>query len=142
MFFGVALTALALSSDLRGGRRKTAIALGILSVTAGVVAGVAEAIGQVWGPAIAASSLALIAGLLLLGRRSSSPSHTFAWWIGVSILPVVVVGGLLSAINERLLEVSILTLGLMWLRLGAILLTMGRRGGSTEPRLGRLSESN
>ncbi|WP_310528068.1 hypothetical protein [Nocardioides sp.] len=143
LFFGVALTALALSSDLRGGRRKTAIALGILSVTAGVVAGVAEAVGQIWGPAIAASSLALIAGLLLLGRRTSSPpSHTFAWWIGVSILPVVVVGGLLSAINERLLEVSILTLGLMWLRLGAILLTKGRRAGSTEPRLGRLSESN
>jgi len=142
LFFGVALTALALTSDLRGGRRTTAIALGLLTVTAGVVAGVTEAVGQVWGPAIAASALALIAGLLLLGRRVSSVPHTFAWWIGVSILPALVVGGLLSAINERLLEVSILTLGLMWLWLGGILLTKGKRARSTEPRLGRLSESN
>jgi len=142
LFFGVALTALALTSDLRGGRRKTAIALGLLAVTAGVVAGVTEAVGQVWGPAIAASSLALIAGLLLLGRRASSASHRFAWWIGVSILPALVVGGLLSAINERLLEVSILTLGLMWLWLGGILLSKGTRAGSTEPRPDRLSESN
>ena len=55
LFFGVALTALALTSDLRGGRRKTASALGLLTVTAGVVAGVTEAVRQVWGPAIAAS---------------------------------------------------------------------------------------
>ena len=142
LLFGVALTALALTSDLRGGRRTTAVTLGLLTVTAGVVAGVTEAVGQVWGPAIATSSLALIAGLLLLGRRSSSVPHTFAWWIGVSILPAFVVGGLLSAINERLLEVSILTLGLMWLWLGGILLTKGKRTRSTEPRLGRLSESN
>jgi len=140
--FGVALAALALTSDLRGGRRTTAIALGLLTVTTGVVAGVTEAVGQVWGPAIAASSLALIAGLLLLGRRSSSVPHRFAWWIGVSTLPALVVGGLLSAINERLLEVSILTLGLMWLWLGGILLTKGKGAGSIEPRLGRLSESN
>ena len=60
----------------------------------------------------------------------------------MSILPALVVGGLLSAINERLLEVSILTLGLMWLWLGGILLTKGKRARSTEPRLGRLSESN
>jgi hypothetical protein len=132
LFFGVALTALALTSDLRGTRRKTAITLGVLTVTAGVVACVTEAVGQVWGPAIATASLALIAGLLLLGRRASSTSHTFAWWIGVSMLPALVVGGLLSAINERLLEVSILTLGLMWLWLGAILLTKGKRAVSTE----------
>lgn len=125
--FGVALTAMALTSDLRGGRRTTAIALGLLTVTAGVVAGVTEAVGQVWGPAIAASSLALIAGLLLFGRRASSVPHTFAWWVGVSILPALVVGGLLSAINERLLEVSILTLGVMWLWLGGILLIQGER---------------
>jgi hypothetical protein len=126
LFFGVSLTALALTSDLLGGRRTTAIALGLLTVIAGVVAGVTEAVGQVWGPAIAASSLALIAGLLLLGRSSSVP-HTFAWWIGVSTLPALVVGGLLSAINERLLEVSILTLGLMWLWLGGILLAKRAR---------------
>ncbi len=142
MFFGVALTALALTSELRGRHRKTAIALGVLTVTAGVVAGVTEAVGQVWGPAIAASSLCLIAGLLSLGRRGSSAAHTFAWWIGASILPALVVGGLLSAINERLLEVSILTLGLMWLWLGGILLTKRRRTGSTNSPLGRQSESN
>lgn len=138
LFFGVALTALALTSDLRGPRRATAIALGLLTVTAGVLAGVTEAVGQVWGPAIAASSLALIAGLLVLGRRASSVPHAFAWWIGLSYVPALVVGGLLSAIHERLLEVSILTLGLMWLWLGGILLTKGRRSGNgpTEPRLG------
>ena len=142
LFFGVALTALALTSELRGGRRTTAVALGLLTVTAGVVAGVTEAVGQVWGPAIAASSLALIAGLLLLGHRSSSVPHRFAWWIGVSILPALVVGGLLSAINERRLEVSILTLGLMWMWLGGILLRTVTRAGAVEPRLGPASESN
>jgi len=83
-----------------------------------------------------ASSLALIAGLLLLRRRTSSTSHTFAWWIGVSSLPALVVGGLLSAINERLLDVSILTLGLMcttakrwastWVRSAAAMGVMSR----------------
>lgn len=141
LFFGIALTMLAVTSGLGAGRRMTAIALGLLTITAGMVAGATEAVGQVWGPAIAASSLALIAGLLLLGRRVSSAPHTFAWWIGVSILPALVVGGLLSAINERLLEVSILALGLMWLWLGGILLTMGKRARSTEPRP-RQSASN
>lgn len=127
LFFGAALTALALSSDLQGRRRTAAIALGLLTIAAGAVAGVTEAVEQVWGPAIAVSSLALIAGLLLLGRRASSVPHRFAWWIGASILPALVVGGLLSAINERLLEVSILTLGLMWLRLAGLLLAKGDR---------------
>lgn len=134
-FFGVALTALALTSGLRGVRRKAAVTLGVLTVTAGVVAGVTEAVGQVWGPAIAASSLALLTGLLLLGRRTSSASHTFAWLIGVSLVPALAVGGLLAAINERLLEVSILTLGLMWLWLGGILLSKDTRVGSLEPAL-------
>lgn len=125
--FGVALTALAVTSDLRAGRRQAVIALGLLTVTAGVLAGVSEALGQVWGPAVAASSLALIAGLLLLGRRTPSVSHTLAWWIGVSTLPALVVGGLLSAIHERLLEVSLLGLGLMWLWLGGVLLAHAAR---------------
>lgn len=142
LFFGVALTALALTSDLPDRRRTTAITLGLLTVTAGMVAAVTETFGQVWGPAIASSSLALIAGLLLLDRRASSVPHRVAWWIGVSFFPAFVVGALLSAINERLLEVSILTLGLTWLMLGGLLLTTGKRAGTTEPRLGRLTESN
>ncbi len=142
LFFGVALTALALTSNLRGRRRTTTIALGLLTVTAGVVAGVTEAVGQVWGPAIAASSLALIAGLLLLGRRASSLPHTFAWWIGGGTLPALVIGGLLAVINERLLEVSILTVGLMWLWLGGILLTGRKRAPSLGPRRARPAESN
>lgn len=142
LFFGVTLTALALTSDLRAGRRRTSIALGILTVAAGVVAGVTEAVGEVWGPAIAASSLALIAGLLLLGRRASSASHRFAWWIGVSMFPALVVGGLLSAINERLLELSVLTLGLMWLWLSGILLSRGTPAGSAEPGPDLPSESS
>lgn len=85
LFFGVALTALALTSDLRGGRRKTAIALGLLTVTAGVVAGVTEPSDRSGGlhRGVAADH---IAGLLLLGRRVSSVPHTFAWWICVGIL--------------------------------------------------------
>lgn len=142
LFFGFALTVLALTSDRRERRRTTAITLGLLTVTAAVVAAVTEAVGEVWAPAIALSSLALIAGLLLLDRRASSLPHRVAWWIGVCFFPALVVGGLLSAINERLLEVSILTLGLLWLSLGGILLTTGKRAGTTEPRLARLTGSN
>ena len=142
LFFGIALTALALTSDLRGRRREMAIALGLLTVTAGVVAGVTETVGQVWGPAIASSSLALIAGLLLLGRRARSAAHTFAWWIGVSTLPAFVVGGLLSAVSERLLEVSVLALGLMWLWLSGILLCNAPRTGVIETGAARLPRSN
>lgn len=134
LFFGIALTALALTSDLRGRRRTAAIALGALTVTAGLVAGVTEVVGEVWGAGIGVSSLALIAGLLLLGRRGSAAPHAFAWWIGASMFPAILIGGMLSEIHERLLEVSILALGLMWLWLGVLLLRRHSGvGGLPEP---------
>ncbi len=40
------------------------------------------------------------------------------WWIGLFMVPALVVGGVLSRIDERLLEIPLTGLGLAWMVVG------------------------
>ena len=80
----------------------------------------------VLGVPIATAALATVAGLVLLGRTARrtnalrSPWHNLPLAMGVATpLLMTVVGGVLEAINERLLEVPLVVLAAGWIGLGA-----------------------
>ena len=80
----------------------------------------------VLGVPIATAALATVAGLVLLGRTARRtkafppPWHNLPLTMGVATpLLMTVVGGVLEAINERLLEVPLVVLAAGWIGLGA-----------------------
>lgn len=79
--------------------------------------------------AIVTVSLCTVASLLLLGgaaRRSPGlPERwkSLPWFMGLAIVPsLTIVGGLLAAVHERLLEIPIVALGVAWVLLGLAML--------------------
>ena len=78
-------------------------------------------------PLFAVAGLGTFAALLLLGlavrRAGALPGrgHSLPLALAAFTLPLLVVGGALEAVNERLLEVPILVLGLAWIGLGLVL---------------------
>jgi len=115
--FGIGLLSLAHTALPPSRRRTAAIVLAGIVILAGLVAAVTEVVGEVAGVAIATSSLALVVGLVTLDRHQRWPTP-LAWWIGVAMLPAVFVGGMLSEIDERLLEVPLVGLGVAWTVVG------------------------
>jgi hypothetical protein len=80
-----------------------------------------EIAGNLWGPSIAVAVLAVVAGLLLLDRRRSSTDR-LAWWIGAVLLPAVLLGGALTVVDEKLLELPLAFIAALWIWLGGLLL--------------------
>ncbi len=81
--------------------------------------------GVVLNVTIALASLAIFAGLVLLGiavrRADALPGRwrSLPLAIGAGAVPLtIVVGGVLEAVSERLFEVPIVVLGLAWIALG------------------------
>lgn len=119
----MAVAALALVWTTAGGRSiKSARAFGVLATIAGIVAVATEVAGSPLEPAIALSTLATIATLLIVGLRSRPGSRLgfsnepqVALGIVIAMALTVVVGGPLSEINERLLELPLLAVGVLWL---------------------------
>ena len=115
--FGIGLLSMAHTALPPSRRRTVVMGFAGIAIIADVVAVVTEVVGDVAGAAIATSSLALVVGLVTLDRRSGWPI-SLAWWIGVAMLPAVFVGGMLSEIDERLLEVPLVVLGVAWIVVG------------------------
>jgi hypothetical protein len=115
--FGVGLMSVAFGELPDGRRRSLALGLSAAATLAGLAALVSDLVGEVAGPALAVSSVALLLGLLTLGRNGSWPAP-LAWCIGLAMVPALVVGGALSAIDERLLELPLVCLGLGWMAVG------------------------
>ena len=83
--------------------------------------------------AAATMGLATVTSLLLLGaacRRSGglpAPWARLPWIMGLALVPSMsVVGGLLAAIHERLLELPIVAYGVAWVILGYAMLAAAR----------------
>ena len=70
------------------------------------------------------TGLSILAGLVLLGIGVRRVDVLHGRWrslplaIGVGTFPLIVVGGVLEALDERLLEIPIVVLGLAWIALG------------------------
>lgn len=117
VLFAIGLLSLADAAMPPNRRRTAAMGCAGVALIAGVAAVITEAVGEVSGAAIATSSLALVVGLVTLDRHRRWPIP-LAWWIGVAMLPAVLVGGILSKIDERLLEVPLVGLGAAWTMVG------------------------
>jgi len=115
--FGVGLLSIAYSTMRPGRRRTVALELGATATIAGLAALVSDVVGEVAGWALAISSVALLIGLLMLARNGRWPAPV-AWWIGVALVPAFLVGGLLSEIDERLLEIPLICVGIAWMTVG------------------------
>ena len=92
------------------------------------------------GALIALTALSTFIGLLLLGLAARSTEALPERWrnlpaaMGIAAIPAIMVGGVLEAIHERLLEVPIVVLGIGWALLGVVLLAPHadeRRGAGT-----------
>lgn len=76
-------------------------------------------------PFIVVGSFGAFAALLALGlaaRRAgalAAPFTSLPWAMGLGVIPLLIVGGALEAVSERLLELPIALLGLCWVALGA-----------------------
>jgi hypothetical protein len=83
-------------------------------------------------PLVVLASLGTFAALLLLGvaafRASAFPGRWRALPLsfGVSAIPLLIMGGALEAVNERLLEVPLMIMGIAWMALGVV---MGKASG-------------
>lgn len=114
-------------------RRRTVVATAAwLAVGTGLVALTAELLGVILDPFIAAWAIALLGGqLCLLNVRPSPAPLTF--WTGVGTVPALLVGGVLAEVDERLLEIPLAALGLVWTSVGIVTL---RRSTHTLTRVG------
>jgi len=118
VFFGASLLGLGLTLTQRAGRRHAVVALGSISLLAGAVSGASELAGSLLDVSILVASLSLLVGLVVLGRHAPSRAHRLGWIIGVSMIPAGFVGGVLSEWDERLLEVPLVGLSVLWIWLG------------------------
>lgn len=118
VFFGLALVGLGVTMPRRSRRRSAVVTLGTTATSSGVVSAVSELAGTVLDGSILVASLSLLVGLLLLGRHGPSAAHRLGWVIGIAMVPAVLLGGVLSAWDERLLELPLVGLALLWIWLG------------------------
>ena len=118
--FGLSLLGVA-HLTLQRMRRTVVVALAWLAVVTGLLALVSELLDKGWDASIAASSLALLIGQLTLDRSGRAPAP-LTFWIGVGTLPALAVGGVLAEIDERLLEIPLVCVGLAWMLVGWVTL--------------------
>jgi hypothetical protein len=131
--FGVWLLSAGLFAMPSARRRVVVLSLACVSTISGGVALVSELTGELIGAALAVSSVALLAGLLSLDRHAPWPLPV-AWWLGAVTAPALLVGGMLSAIDERLLEIPVVVVGLGWMLLGVASSRLGDSGATLDPR--------
>ncbi len=130
LFFAVGL--LALHGRLEGGGGEAARLGGALAgsgfvlvlASAALYLATGEEEGFPVGVTIALAALSILAGLVLLGvavrRAEALPGRwrSLPLAMGAGVIPLMVVGGILEKIDERLLEIPIVLLGLSWGGLG------------------------
>ena len=141
VFFGLAIGSLGL--QFWGASARVAY-----STLALAVAAIISAIASTWlsgGSAFGGSDgamssafmlvagIAPVVGLLIVGlaarrtRNLSRRTRTVSLFIGLGFIPLLVMGGILETVNERLLEVPLILLAGAWMGLG-VAMQQGMRG--------------
>lgn len=75
-------------------------------------------------PFIVIGGFGAFAALLALGlaarraRALAAPYISLPWAMGLAVIPLLIVGGALETVDERLLELPIVLIGLGWIALG------------------------
>lgn len=129
-FFALGVLGLAPALELQGARRRAVPVLGLVSLAAAATALVTELTGEVFGAALAVATLAGIAGTLVSGwRPAGDPTKRALVLIPLSVVPAMLIGGILSEFDERLLEIGLLGYALAWAWAGLAL--MSSRSGAT-----------
>lgn len=129
LLFAIGLVGLRLLLGARPGRTGdvggwVAVAALILSVLDLVASSPASTSGSDFSPFTFVAFLCVLAALVLLGlsilRRPTLPQRArrLPLLLGILTFPLIAVGGALETMNERLLEVPLLLLGLAWMWLG------------------------
>jgi hypothetical protein len=114
-FFALGVLGLARALDLHNPRRRAVPALGVIALLAAAIAAITEMTGEVFGPALAVATLAGIAGALVSGwRPGGDPTKRALVLIAIAVVPTMLIGGILSEINERLLEIGLLGYAFVW----------------------------
>lgn len=114
-FLGLGVLLLAPALDLGESRKWVVSALGLTSLLAGAAAAITELEGEVFGPAIATATLAAICGAVVSGwRPRGDPRKRALLLVGLVVVPAMVLGGILEAISERLLEIGLLGYAATW----------------------------
>jgi len=109
------------------GRRRVATGLaGGVALAAGLVAVVADVIGEVWGPGLGVAMLAVSVGAVVAGWQPRGWTDRALLAAGVVPYPALLLGGALEPLDERLLEVGLLPIAATWAWVGIRLL----RGGT------------
>lgn len=105
--------------------RRVGTVLAITAVLSCLVAALSAAVsGGVLGPDLGIGVLTMTAALVVLGvpiRHSGLAVGGLPFMLGVGTIPAVLVGGALSTIDERLLELPIVLIGLAWIAVGLAL---------------------
>lgn len=134
LLFPIGLLGLHARLGGQGGRLRAAGgAVSLVAFVAGAVAATmfvvdSDAEGLVPGLAIACSALGTVAGLVLLGlaaRRTAlfpPPWHRLPLLMGIATPALLsVVGGILAAFSERLLELPLVLVAAAWVKLGLLI---------------------
>lgn len=118
-----ALVTLALARSVPPSRaRRSGVALALTAVLGCLVAAMSSVVaGNVLGPdlltgVVSMTAALVVSGLALLRSRAALGGLAFA--LGVGTIPAMLLGGALSTIDERLLEVPVVAIGLIWIVVG------------------------
>jgi hypothetical protein len=120
LFLGLGMVLVAPALGLGRVRRVAVRGLGAVAALAGAVSGATEFVGSLFDPAIGTATLAAILAAVVGGWRPRGDVRKRALLlVGLAVVPTLLIGGALSEINERLLEIGLLGYAAVWALAGA-----------------------
>lgn len=123
LFLGLGMLLAAKALELGRVRRGAVQGLGAVALVAGAVSGVTEMVGRTFDPAIGSATLAAILAAIVGGWRPRGDMRKRALLlVGLTVVPALVIGGVLSEFNERLLEIGLLGYAGVWALAGVRML--------------------